>query len=257
MVNDPLEHFSRLAARVGKGDFGSPIHVEGPLEIVALAEQLEQMRQQLGQLEAFKQGFLASVSHELRTPLSKIREALALLQDGALGPLDERKARVVQIARTACEREIRMVTTLLDLSRLRAGSPLRMRDLASLDQVLEAALNDERADAAARGVTLDACRTGRGSALSGRSGAARARAGQPGAQCGLGVASGGSVSVSREVVPAGADGTGAGRDVFSVTDQGPGVPEEIRERIFDPFVTETVAGRRSRAWRGHRPCTGA
>ncbi len=241
VVNDPLEHFSRLAARVGQGDFGSPIHVEGPLEIVALAEQLERMRQQLGQLEALKQGFLASVSHELRTPLSKIREALALLQDGALGPLDERKARVVQIARAACEREIRMVTTLLDLSRLRAGSPLRLRDFASIDQVLAAALTDERADATARGVTLESSAPGeaplcrvdpvlleRALANLIRNAVSVSKAGD-------------RVVVSRTVQPAESADRGA-RICFVITDQGPGVPEEIRARIFDAFVTETVAG---------------
>ena len=51
--------------------------------------------------------------------------------------------RVVQIARIACEREIRMVTTLLDLSRLRTGSPLR---LTNVEQALAGrALNEETA----------------------------------------------------------------------------------------------------------------
>lgn len=241
VVNDPLEHFSRLAARVGRGDFGSPIHVEGPLEIVALAEQLERMRQQLGQLEALKQGFLASVSHELRTPLSKIREALALLQDGALGPLDERKARVVQIARTACEREIRMVTTLLDLSRLRAGSPLRLRDLASIDQVLAAALNDERADATARGVSLELSAPGE-APLCRADPVLLERALANLIRNAVSVSkTGDRVLVTRSVQPAESVDLGA-RVRFLIADQGPGVPEEIRERVFDAFVTEQVAG---------------
>jgi two-component system sensor histidine kinase GlrK len=241
VVSDPLEHFARLAARVGKGDFGSPIHVEGPREIVALAEQLERMREQLGQLEALKQGFLASVSHELRTPLSKIREALALLQDGALGELDERKARVVQIARVACEREIRMVTTLLDLSRLRAGSPLRLRDLASIDQVIEAALNDERSDATARGVTLELSLDDEAPNCS-IDPILLERALANLIRNAVSVSSSGDrVHVSRAVENA--KPPDAGLIVrFSVGDQGPGVPHEIRERIFEPFVTESVSG---------------
>ncbi len=126
-VGGPLGDLSALARRVGRGDLHGRVEVDGPAEVVTLAEELERMRERLLQLEALKQGFLASVSHELRTPLSKIREALALLSDGAVGKLEERQARVVQIARTACEREIRMVTTLLDFSRLRAGAPLRFR----------------------------------------------------------------------------------------------------------------------------------
>ncbi len=241
VVNDPLEHFSQLAARVGKGDFGGAVHVEGPLEIVALAERLERMRQQLGQLEALKQGFLASVSHELRTPLSKIREALALLQDGALGPLDERKARVVKIARGACEREIRMVTTLLDLSRLRAGSPLRVRDLASVDQVLQAALKDERADATARGVVIEHAAAGE-APLCSIDPVLLERALANLIRNAVSVCrTGGLVRVERTVEPATPPHSGLIAR-FTVVDQGPGVPSDIRDSIFEPFVTEAVVG---------------
>ena len=57
-----------------------------------------------------------------------------------MGELDPRQMRVVQIARTACEREIRMVTTLLDLSRLRAGSPLRLTNGVALESVVQHAV---------------------------------------------------------------------------------------------------------------------
>ncbi|HTV24711.1 MAG TPA: HAMP domain-containing protein, partial [Polyangiaceae bacterium] len=106
-VNVPLRRLARAALEVGRGRFDAEIEVKGPAEIVALAEELSRMQRQLAELETLKQGFLASVSHELRTPLSKIREALALLRDGVVGPLDEQQLRVVQIARVACEREIR------------------------------------------------------------------------------------------------------------------------------------------------------
>jgi two-component system sensor histidine kinase GlrK len=240
-VKEPLETFSNLAHRVGKGDFNSPVHVRGPVEIVALAEELERMRRQLGQLEALKQGFLASVSHELRTPLSKIREALALLRDGAVGPLDERQQRVVQIASVACEREIRMVTTLLDLSRLRAGSPLRLRDHCALDSTIQAALRDEGSDAKDRDIQFELQAPGEGPqcrmdpVLVERSLSNLLR------NAASVSAAGAHVLVRREVLPRREGYEGAWACV-SVSDQGPGVPEEIRSRIFEAFVTEAVAG---------------
>ncbi|HEY6877577.1 MAG TPA: HAMP domain-containing sensor histidine kinase, partial [Polyangiales bacterium] len=231
VLEEPLQTLARAAQRVGRGDFDTPANVvSGPPEILALAQDLDRMRRELQQLEALKQGFLASVSHELRTPLSKIREGLALLSDGTLGPLDEKKLRVVQIARTACEREIRMVTTLLDLSRLRAGSPVRLKERTSIDGVLLAAIEGERAEAQQRGVQielvsegeagqcrLDAALMERAIANLVRNGVAVSARGQ-------------TVTVKRTLETAPDAPT---RVRVLVRDQGPGVPPEIRSKLFD------------------------
>ncbi|HEY6881481.1 MAG TPA: HAMP domain-containing sensor histidine kinase, partial [Polyangiales bacterium] len=238
VLEEPLQTLARAAQRVGRGDFDTPANVvAGPPEILALAQDLDRMRRELQQLEALKQGFLASVSHELRTPLSKIREGLALLSDGTLGPLDDKKLRVVQIARTACEREIRMVTTLLDLSRLRAGSPVRLKEHTSIDGVLLAAIEGERGEAQQRGVQielvsegeagqcrLDAALMERAIANLVRNAVAVSARGQ-------------TVTVKRTL-----EGTAGApsRVRVLVRDQGPGVPPEIRSKLFDAFVTRPV-----------------
>jgi two-component system, NtrC family, sensor histidine kinase GlrK len=241
LINLPLASLSAMARRLGKGDFDTSVKVEGPTEIVALAEDLERMRVQLQQLDALKRGFLASVSHELRTPLSKVREALALLEDGVVGSLDPKQKRVVQIARASCEREIRLVTTLLDVSRLRAGSPLQLKARVSIDGVLHEALRDEHVDSRARGVQIElelegpspTCRMD--PALMERAIANLVRnaafVSQPG-DC---------VLVRRVYEPpASSDGVGQLR--IMVADRGPGVPEEIQHVVFDPFVTHAVPG---------------
>lgn len=237
-VNLPLARLADITRRVGRGDFSTPVSAAGPPELAALAEELELMRRQLAQLELMKQSFLASVSHELRTPLSKIREALSLLSDGAVGPLDERKMRVVQIARVACEREIRMVTTLLDLSRLRTGSPLRLRDDASIDAAVEAAVADERGEAVARQVKLTYVTDGEAPPCSlDLVLVERAIANL--------VRNAVSVSVAgQEVRVVRSRGTPAGETgdwiCIAVTDQGPGVPEDIKDTVFNAFVTSAV-----------------
>ncbi|MCA9695394.1 MAG: HAMP domain-containing histidine kinase [Myxococcales bacterium] len=237
VLTRPLRILARSAQRVGRGDFATPVQAGGPVEVVELVAELERMRLQLEELEMLKQGFLASISHELRTPLSKIREALALLQDGVVGPLSEVQREVLAIARSACEREIRLVITLLDLSRLRAGSPMRPRDGASIDDVLLRAVDDERVEAEPRGVdvkvTLEGdaprCRMDpilveRAIANLVRNAVAVSPVGQP-------------VSIVREVVAR------AAGDLWiriAVSDRGPGVPREIRESMFETFVTRPV-----------------
>lgn len=239
MVKDPLVRLSDAAKRVGQGDFRTAVSVDGPAELQRLAEDLERMRQQLYQLENLKQGFLASVSHELRTPLSKIREALALFEDGALGELEPRRLRVIRIARSACESEIRLVTTLLDLSRLRAGNPVQMKEGVQFDQVVQTALREERVEANTRGVELQVmlegpspvCRldplfTERVVANLVRNAIAVSKAGQ-------------RVTVARS-----SHADEPGRPGLwlrlTVSDQGPGVPQEIQSRLFEAFVTHPV-----------------
>jgi two-component system, NtrC family, sensor histidine kinase GlrK len=239
VLEEPLKALAHAAQRVGRGDFETPMGVNGPPEIMALAQDLDRMRRELQQLEALKQGFLASVSHELRTPLSKIREGLALLSDGALGPLDERKMRVVQIARTACEREIRMVTTLLDLSRLRAGSPVRLKESTSIDGLLYAAIDGERGDAQQRGVQIEL--VAEGEAGSCRLDAAlmeRAIANLVRNAVAVS-ARGQTVTVERTLSSASGERAVPYVRVL-VRDQGPGVPAEIRSKLFDAFVTRPV-----------------
>lgn len=234
-VSQPLADLSRTAQRLARGDFSKRVAAEGPAEIVELADELEQMRIRLAEIEVLKEGFLASVSHELRTPLSKIREALALLSDGAVGTLDEKQRRVVAIASTACEREVRLVTTLLDFSRLRAGGALRCKEGSSIDEIVETAVSEERADARGRveveltadaeapRAALDPTMLERAIANVVRNAVSVSKPGQV-------------VRVVREVEA----GTPP-RARIVVSDEGPGVPADLRDSIFQPFVTRTVA----------------
>ncbi len=241
-LEEPLAALAASAQRVGRGDFDTPVAIDGLPEMQALALELDGMRRELQQIEAFKQGFLASVSHELRTPLSKIREGLALLQDGALGPLDDRKLRVVQIARAATEREIRMVNTLLDLSRLRAGSPLLLSDEIDVDVVVDAAVESERADAVQRGVVLEVVHEGPSIAL-GLDPALVERAIANIVRNAIAVsARGQQVVVRRALEVTGTDRSPGGCVRIAITDEGPGVPLGIRDKVFDPFVTRSVPG---------------
>ena len=237
-VNVPLRRLAKAARLVGRGRFDTAIEVRGPAEIVALAEELSRMQSQLAELETLKQGFLASVSHELRTPLSKIREALALLKDGVVGPLEQRQLRVVHIARVACEREIRMVTTLLDLSRLRSGNPLRRLDEVSVDAVIEAAISEEADEARSRSVQVQVEADGEAPVgkfdpvLLERALANLVRnavAVSP---------EGGRVLVERRALPR--PGCGGSWARVRVVDEGPGVPEDIRGTVFQAFVTRSV-----------------
>lgn len=243
-VTSPLEELTRTARRLGRGEFGAPVEdAGGPTELVEFGRELEAMRRRLAELDSLKQQFVASVSHEMRTPLSKMREALALLADGAAGELAPRQHRVVRIARDACERQIRTVTSMLDLSRLRSGSPLRMRERASLDGAVREAVEEEQADAVNAGVVVELAFEGPQSLTARLDDVLVERAVANLVRNAVAVSSRGQVvRVVRSVLDAGPGGEPGRWARVSVHDEGPGVPPEIEQSIFLPFVSHGIAG---------------
>ena len=92
------------------------------------------------QSDALKSALLQSVSHDLRTPLATIRAAAGSLDpDAGLSP-DEQRESV-----DAIDREVeylnRLVTNLLDLSRIEAGALIAERDVYELDDLVDRTLD--------------------------------------------------------------------------------------------------------------------
>jgi signal transduction histidine kinase len=87
--------------------------------------------QELEKLNRLKDDFLSTVSHELRTPMSSIKMAAQMLevvlkQEGMLQATAHRVDRYFKILNDECQREIRLINDLLDLSRLESKiEPLR------------------------------------------------------------------------------------------------------------------------------------
>jgi two-component system sensor histidine kinase GlrK len=142
-----LRVLSRATAAVAAGSFRKPIVVAGHDEAADLARSFNVMAQKLRELDDLKQAFLATVSHELRSPLTSIREAALLLQEHPDGELNERQARLVAIVAASCERLLRLVNQILDLSRLRAGVLVLDRGKVDLDRVVGRALDELRPQA--------------------------------------------------------------------------------------------------------------
>jgi two-component system sensor histidine kinase KdpD len=91
------------------------------------------------QSDALKSALLESVSHDLRTPLATIRAAAGSLDpDSGLTP-DEQRESVAAIDREV-EYLDRLVTNLLDLSRIEAGALVAERDVYELDDLVGATL---------------------------------------------------------------------------------------------------------------------
>lgn len=71
--------------------------------------------------DELKNDLVATVAHEFRTPLTSMRMAVHILLEGIVGPLTEKQLDLVTAARDDCERLQGIVEDLLDLSRIQAG----------------------------------------------------------------------------------------------------------------------------------------
>lgn len=81
---------------------------------------------ELDKINRLKDDFISTVSHELRTPIASIRMATHMLQirlqsSGVLNGQPSSISQYLQVLQDECQREIRLINDLLDLSRLEAG----------------------------------------------------------------------------------------------------------------------------------------
>jgi signal transduction histidine kinase len=116
----------------------------------ALDEQNERLRE----LDELKTAFVATLAHELRTPLTSIISFTDLLSEPEAG-LPARAAEFLDIIKRNSERLLRLVSDLLLLGHIEAGSlPLELAP-AEVADLIEEAVRARSAPAYRRGVTLE------------------------------------------------------------------------------------------------------
>lgn len=188
------------------------------------------------QSDALKSALLQSVSHDLRTPLATIRAAAGTLRPGSgLSPADQQETV------DAIDREVeylnRLVTNLLDLSRIEAGALRAERDVYELDDLvgqtvdrLRSRLGDRPLEIDLDAPPVDVDPVFLDEALTNAIENAMKYS-----------AAGTIIRIHAAEVP------GERRIRLTVEDAGPGVPDESLSKIFDKFyrVPGVAGGSRS------------
>ncbi|WP_397453381.1 DUF4118 domain-containing protein [Pseudomonas sp. NA-150] len=191
-----------------------------------LTEELEAARLH-GETEQLRSALLASVSHDLRTPLTSMRGSIdSLLALGEAIPREDRQ-ELLEGTRDEAERLDRYIQNLLDMTRLGHGALKLARDWVSPGDIVGSALNRLRAVLAPLQVS------------------AQVPAELPLLYVHAALIEQALVNVlenaarfspahGRLQVEAGANDSEL---YFSVSDEGPGIPEAERAKIFDMFYT--------------------
>ncbi len=129
--------------------------------LLAVAAERELLRersrhvQQLAESERLYQTILNSVSHELRTPLTAIIGNASALSSGLIAEDASRRKELTGEIVTNAERLNRVVTNLLDMSRLKSGKLTLKRDWHDLHDVVSVTLNTYRSSLHEHPVTID------------------------------------------------------------------------------------------------------
>jgi signal transduction histidine kinase len=206
-----LEALKRGVEAFGEGALDRRVPVEGRDEVATLANSFNLAAERVEALVRSHKSLLANASHELRSPLARLKMATSLLSD--VSP-DEREHLRAEINTDIAELD-GLVDEVLLASRLEAApTPDHLESVDLLALAVE------------EGARVDASVDGAGASVRGEERLLRRalrnlleNARRYG---------GGQIRVDLE------DKAAAGVEI-RVCDNGPGVPEAYRERIFEPF----------------------
>ena len=118
-VTAPLKEISLAAKSFAAGKFDVRVTVRGKDEVAELAQAINNMAESLNNYDNMRNTFMSNVSHDLRTPMTSISGFIDGILDGVIPP--EKHEYYLRLVSNEVRRLSRLVSTLLDLSRIQAG----------------------------------------------------------------------------------------------------------------------------------------
>lgn len=223
-IVEPLERLSRVALRIQRGRMDIPVSPEAGEELGRLSRAMERMRQGIQGRDEQLRLMLAQVAHEIRNPLG----GLELFASAAAETEDpQERRRLIERVRSEVSALNRIIDDFLAFAR-----PLPpTRERIDLREPLNDAAELARADVHRRGASLEVC-------LPAVPLLARVNADQVKRAVLNLLRNAAQVATTVRLQASRAHG----EIVVSVSDDGPGVPQALRDRIFDPFVTDKEQG---------------
>lgn len=209
-----IAQITGVTEEIANGRFDARVACRRTDELGRLAQAVNRMAERLSHFVSGQKRFLGDVAHELGSPLARMEMALGVLEDRVgTGEIED--------AREEVEHMSKLVHELLSFSRASLEQAVKLRNVGVAELVREV-LEREAAPASSIAVNIDPALAVRADPeLLSRALANLVRNALRHA------AAGGPIAIS-------ADSSGT-RVAIRVADGGPGVPEELIQRVFDPF----------------------
>ena len=221
----PFQRLEKAIVGLGENRLDTPIDIQGPSDVRRVSQQLDWLRLRLTELDADKARFLRHISHELKTPLASLHEGVAVLGDGVAGALNTSQAEVVNILQHNTQLLQHQIEALLRFNAAAFEARQLKREHTNLLVLLEDQVDAQRLHWQAHQLTVEVegepvflhidrekIASAVGNLLS------NAIRYSP---------HGGRIQLRLLDLP--------GRASIDIADQGPGVAEVDRDRIFEPF----------------------
>jgi two-component system OmpR family sensor kinase len=227
LITRPLRRMAGVASKIDSGDLSHRIDYDGNDEVGVLAEAFNHMLDRLEAGFRRQREFVSDASHELRSPLTVLRGRIELLAKGGGEPLAAESEEILR----EISRMDRLVSDMLTLAQAERGTLLQRRQVRIEDFVAD--LRRDLPLLGKRSYRVD-------SELAGTLDADPDRLAQVVRNL-----------VSNAVRHTGAEGeisvsldSNNGNAVIAVSDDGPGIPPDQLERVFDRFYrTDDGRGR--------------
>lgn len=252
----PLKTLSEVAAKVGSGDFTARAPIASKDEVgelaisfnkmaadlnislqkekefaakAAAAEVEKRRAEELGQL---KTQFVSNVSHEFRNPLATIRESINIVLDGSTGDMNPQQKKFLTSGKINTERLIRLVTNLLDVSRIESGKVKMRREKIDVAALVDDVLTSQEGEISKKELVIN-----------------------KDIEQDIGILWGdrdmltevlinilsNSIKYNKNGGDIGIKIRGTDKEVkFEISDNGPGISKSYYEKIFDKFVRITA-----------------
>ena len=159
-IVQPLREMEETAALMARGRYDKRVAVASRDEVGQLGDSLNILAQELSnfvartqEMEKLRRDFVANVSHELRTPLTIIRGYTEALRDGTVTDPGQCE-RFHRLIVSETERLERLISDLLDLSRLQAKQNSMEVEPIPLAEVVDSVVSLMKGKAAERGIGL-------------------------------------------------------------------------------------------------------
>jgi signal transduction histidine kinase len=240
-ITKPLRQLTAGTRAVAEGKFGCHLDTSSEDEFAELARDFNSMVQRLGELDTLKKDFVSHVSHELKSPLASMQDNLSLLLDQVPGPLTEKQIRLLGLNLKSAQRLSGMIFNLLDISRMEAGALNYEMEAHNLSEIIRAAVAEIEPKAREQRHSL---RMQVPESIPLRCDHNRIHqvlinlldnAIKFSPPTGNILISAGPISEALEGMPSFARASYREYTMLTVTDQGPGVPDELKEKIFQRF----------------------
>ena len=117
----PIRELQKGIKSIAKESLSEPIRIRAKDEFGELAAAFNEMTFRLKEEERMRSDFISMLSHETRTPLTSIRESVNMIVEEVMGPINDRQRKFLEISSSEIGRICDLMNHLMQVSRLESG----------------------------------------------------------------------------------------------------------------------------------------